>query len=197
MNMQSDNIGIIVLAAGFSRRFNGDKRKALMPDQSTVLDTTLRNIPLAISKRILVLRPGDEALAKKYQHQWNIVIAENSEQGMGESLCAGIRAVSNWQGCLLALGDMPFIEPATYLMVQSSLKMHAIVQPKYKEQRGHPVGFQESLFPELKKLSGDKGARSIVKAHAEHIYELTCNDQGIVRDIDRPSDLTAGIKQLR
>lgn len=190
MNIHSNSIGIIVLAAGFSRRFNGDKRKALMPDQSTVLDTTLQNIPLAISKRILVLRSGDEALAKKYEQQWQIVIAEHSGLGMGESLCAGIRAVSNWQGCLLALGDMPFIEPATYLAVQSSLTSHAIVQPIYKEQRGHPVGFQEGFFSELKKLSGDKGARSVVKAHAQQVYELSCSDQGVIRDIDFPSDLT-------
>jgi molybdenum cofactor cytidylyltransferase len=184
-----ENIGIIVLAAGYSRRFEGDKRKARLNDQRTVLESTLLSVPSTISRRILVLHPGDEEFAQGF-HQWQTVIADKAANGMGDSLAAGIRATIDWQGALIALGDMPYIEPATFNAVAESLRTHSIVIPVYTAVRGHPVGFQKQHFDKLAALSGDTGARTILKNHAGEVFELQCLDRGVIRDIDKPADIT-------
>jgi len=57
----NNKIGIIVLAAGYSRRFNADKRQARLHSGEMLLDATLSKIPDIFYQRVLVMHPGDEA----------------------------------------------------------------------------------------------------------------------------------------
>jgi molybdenum cofactor cytidylyltransferase len=50
-------VGVLLLAAGVSRRFGSDKRAAVMPNGKTVLETTLENIKRAACPSSFVLRP--------------------------------------------------------------------------------------------------------------------------------------------
>lgn len=163
-----------------------------MPNGQTVLDNTLSNIPASLTQRILVLQPGNEQLASRYQQQWQIVYAQQAEHGMGESLASGIRAAQRLpklQGILVALGDMPFIQTATFMQVAYALQPDNIVIPHYQEKRGHPVGFGRDYFPALSQLKGDQGAQALLKQHPQHCHILDVNDAGILKDIDRPKDL--------
>lgn len=184
------DIGIIVLAAGQSRRFGSDdKRLAEMPDGAPLLDNTLNSIPDSLKGRILVLQPGDEHLASRYQDKWHAVYAQRAEQGMGESLAAGINAASDWQGALIALGDMPFIRADTYSLIQQQLQPDSIVLPRFQEKRGHPVGFGREFFPALSRIEGDQGAQSLLQQYLQHCHYLDVDDPGILQDIDTPEAL--------
>jgi molybdenum cofactor cytidylyltransferase len=93
-------------------------------------------------------------------------------------------------GWLIALGDMPFIRPQTYLQVAEELIGGALlVAPTYAGQRGHPVGFSGTLGPELCRLSGDRGAQSLLRRYRKELKLFSCRDPGIVYDIDVPGDL--------
>tara|TARA_R100001143_G_C3360249_1_gene134996 strand:- start:7339 stop:7923 length:585 start_codon:yes stop_codon:yes gene_type:complete len=187
-----ERIGIIVLAAGYSKRFAGDKRQAVLHAGQSVLDTSLSRIPDTYSRRILVLHPGDEKLAEKYSSQWSICIAEAAQQGLGHSLAAAIKQAENWQAAVIALADMPYVQTETYRLIQRSLLDHSLVRPYCQGRPGNPVGIGAEYFTQLEGLSGDSGARKILQQNAASLFRLDCSDWGITQDIDTRSALPSG-----
>src|SRR5690606_30831805 len=106
-------------------------------------------------------------------------------------LAAGVRAAPEAAGWIVALGDMPFIETNSHQAVATHLQAGAsLVATQYRGQRGHPVGFSNRWFAGLSALTGDQGARTILAQHSHHVFLCTVEDPGVLRDIDRPVDLT-------
>lgn len=183
-------IGIIVLAAGSSRRFGADKRLASFDPQTSLLEKTLTTIPDTFTRKILVLRKDDIALAEQFSKAWEICLAEAPESGMANSLASAIARAGSWEGAVIALGDMPYIASQTYIQIQHALSQSNIVIPVFEGQRGNPVGFRKQYFAEIRKLQGDKGAKPLLEKYLEQCVELETDDSGILKDIDRPEMLT-------
>ena len=64
-----------------------------------------------------------------------------------------------------------------------------IVATQFDGKRGHPVGFSRKYGALLAALGGDEGARSIVAARPSALRLVDVDDPGVLRDVDRPSDL--------
>jgi molybdenum cofactor cytidylyltransferase len=188
MTRASAGIGCIVLAAGAGTRFGSDKRLAQL-NGVILLEHTLANIAPAFHKRVLVLRPGDEALGIRHAAGWQIVLAANAGKGMGHSLAAAMALTGDWDGAVVALADMPFVQTATYEAVRALLSTDNLVVPYYRDQRGNPVGIGKRFFPELARLQGDQGARLLLQQHATAVVRVDVEDEGILRDIDTPAAL--------
>ncbi|HWJ95502.1 MAG TPA: NTP transferase domain-containing protein, partial [Telluria sp.] len=89
---------------------------------------------------------------------------------------------------VVALGDMPFVAPATISALADALSGGAgIAAPVADARRGNPVGFGPQHLDALLALEGDQGARGIVKGHP--VTEVAVDDPGIHRDVDTPDDL--------
>ena len=110
---------------------------------------------------------------------------------MGASLACAIEAAGEAAGYMIALADMPFIRASTLAAVRDSLLngIH-LVAPFFRARRGHPVGISGRFRPELLAASGDEGAKKLLEAHAAELIKIPVGDPGVIRDIDRPSDLT-------
>jgi len=188
--LMSSIVGIL-LAAGASRRFGADKLAQRLPNGDLVAARACRNLLAGTDRVLAVVRPGSEELTALLQAEGaEVRICADAEQGMGESLAFGIRACPNAKGWLIALADMPWIEPATILKIADALHSGAtIAAPCWQGRRGHPVGFSHILGPELAVLSGDKGAKTVLQAHLEQLCIVDCDDEGVLRDIDKPEDL--------
>ena len=186
----------ILLAAGFSRRF-GASNKLLQPiaDGRPIALASAQNLIQAMPTSIAVVRPENTILATMLQQAGlTVFTCKEGEQEMAASLAAAISLSANFDaanhGFVIALADMPYIQPATIRLVANSLNdSQSIVIPTYHGQRGHPVAFAALYRSELETLQGDEGARSIVKRHANAVHLLPCEDAGIVTDIDTPEDL--------
>jgi molybdenum cofactor cytidylyltransferase len=59
-------------------------------------------------------------------------------------------------------------------------------------QRGHPVGFSAACYAMLAALTGDKGSKAVVAAHADSLARIEVDDAGILRDVDTLADLKQG-----
>lgn len=189
----------ILLAAGYGRRFQaqqpqGNKLLAPLANHLSVAATSLHNLRQAVDHVIVVIRPDSTELHKQLaQPNCTIVESELAHTGMGASLADAARAAlqhyapSPAATVLVSLADMPCIPRQCFQQVQHALQTHPIVAPLYQGQRGHPVGFQWHLLPELATLSGDEGARSLLQRHG--IQLLPCDDAGVCFDIDEPDDL--------
>jgi CTP:molybdopterin cytidylyltransferase MocA len=58
-----------------------------------------------------------------------------------------------------------------------------------KSPQGHPIGIHSSLFGQVRKSGGDKGAKWLLKANANIVDNIPVSDAGIFMDIDQPKDL--------
>jgi len=183
----------ILLAAGASRRFGSDKLTHSLPDGDVVAVRACRNLLAGTDSVLAVVRPGSERLAALLQAEGaDVLICADADQGMSASLVSGIRARPEAAGWLIALGDMPWIAPATIRKVANALRMGAaIAAPRWQGRRGHPVGFAHVLGPKLAALSGDEGAKAVINAYLEQLQLIDCDDPGVLRDIDRPEDLNS------
>jgi molybdenum cofactor cytidylyltransferase len=181
----------ILLAAGASRRFGADKLTQLLPDGDLVAVRACRNLLAGTDRVLAVVRPGSEELTALLQAEGaEVRICADAGQGMGASLVSGIRACPEAAGWLIALADMPWIEPATIRKVAEALRSGAAISaPCCQGRRGHPVGFSKILGPELTALSGDEGAKALIQTHLDQLRLVDCDDAGALRDIDKPEDL--------
>ena len=178
--------GVLLLAAGRSSRFGSDKRQVMINGEPMLLKT-LANIRASGLPVLVCVQPNDTFVAGlEGQH----LCCNNASQGMGATLAEGVSKLpNNWTSVLIALADMPYIKSSTYKAMAASLRANEIVVPVHKGQRGHPVGFVRKYFSQLMNLTGDIGAKNLVQANAHSVFDLLCNDTGILLDVDKPADI--------
>lgn len=191
----SRNVGIIITAAGFARRFreaggNGNKLDARL-NNCSVFAQTLNNACATHLAVHVVTRPENTHI-QDLCHAQQVPVTLIDSTGLGESIAAGVRANSDWHGWLIHLADMPFVPPDVFLQVADALKNYPLVRPRVGSLPGHPVGFDNTGFDKLCGLTGDNGARELLKGEAVHFIEIDDGDSQ--RDIDLPSQLVQGRK---
>lgn len=181
----------VLLAAGKGTRFGGDKLLATLADGTPVGVMAARNLAAALPEVLAVVRPEDTRLAELLRGVGIAVeLCPTAWQGMGSSLAHAVRARSDADGWIVALADMPKVRPETIRAVAQALAAGApIAAPRYRGERGHPVGFSAAYGPRLAALAGDAGAREIVRAEVSRVVLLDVDDEGIVADIDTVRDL--------
>lgn len=181
----------ILLAAGFSRRFGRTKLLEPLPDGIPVCIAAARVLRKQVPNVVAVIRKDDDLLRAAFE-EMSLQVIENphADQGMGTSLAAGINATADSAGWLIALADMPWIDPATIGMLAERLQQGAsMVAPVYQGHRGHPVGFAQHWRQQLRTLSGDRGAKGLIEQHANELILLDTQDPGVIKDVDFPEDL--------
>lgn len=181
----------ILLAAGSGSRFGGGKLLASLADGVLVGVQSLRTLASVAAEVIVVTRPEDDALRAALRDEGaRIEICPRAADGMGSSLAYGIRASFDADAWIVALGDMPRIRAATIRAVAAALGDGAIIAaPTYRGERGHPVGFAGVLREALSGLSGDAGARDILRSERGRLTLIECDDPGILADVDTQADL--------
>ncbi len=187
----------ILLAAGRGRRFDpsGVQNKLMQTLSSgdVVSVTAATNMLSVLPRVVAVVRYGVEALAAQLQQRGcEVTVCADADQGMGASLVHALRHMENQvlpaRAWIIALADMPYVQPATIAALVAAIDAGAdIAVPVYQGQRGNPVAFGRRHLPQLLTLGGDEGARQILKTWP--LVEVEVDDAGIRRDIDTISDL--------
>jgi molybdenum cofactor cytidylyltransferase len=181
----------ILLAAGSARRFGAPKLLHPLHDDIPVATAAAKALIQVLPNTLAVVKPGDHALIEIFT-ELGLHIVENplADEGMGTSLAAGINATTRADGWLIALADMPWIQPTTISALADRIENGAsMVAPVYAGQRGHPVGFSSHWLPSLRDLCGDKGARDLIAENLDALELLTTEDAGVLRDIVYPHDI--------
>ena len=183
----------LLLAAGAGLRFGGPKLLQPLEDGTPVGLAAARNLRQALGEVLAVLRSGERELAAMLSAEPGVrtLACPMAELGMGHSLACGVQASPGADGWVIALGDMPWLLPATIVQVARCLESGTpIAAPEYQGRRGHPVGFGRAFGPELMALGGDKGAQELLRRNPESLRRFPCDDPGCLADIDLPSELS-------
>ena len=185
--------GFLILAAGAASRFGSDKLMARLPDDRQVLPGTLSELPPGYPVHV-VCRPGHRAILELLEQKglsWSQ--NPNPDAGMATSLITGVQNTPQWQGWVICLADMPWIQQHTYRSIMDTLTTSNIVVPVIDRdghrQRGNPVAFGQDYRQALLALTGDCGARAVVRNNPEAVQEVCVKDRGILLDIDYPDDI--------
>ena len=187
--MTSGIVGIL-LAAGASSRFGGNKLLYPLDTGMAVGVAAARHLIAVIPESLAVVKPDDDALPPLLAAQGlSIVVNDRAGEGLGTSVACGVAAAPQAKGWVIGLADMPLIQTETIeLVVNRLLNRAAIVAPVYHGQRGHPVGFSERFFNELTHLQSDHGARDLLEQHIDILDLVEVGDRGILMDLDYRND---------
>lgn len=186
----------VVLAAGRGRRFAAAgggpfKQSRRFQGDRTIVEHVCGLYAECGLPVVCALHPELDELAERLAgagHQ--VVPVADADVGMGSSLAAAVAAAPSQSGWLIALADMPRIHPQTIRAVADVLVAGAaLCAPRHEGRRGHPVGFSRGFGPELRGLSGDEGARSILKANDDRLQCIDVDDPGVLFDINVPGEL--------
>lgn len=185
------NVAAILLAAGSASRFGSNKLLHRLAHGVPIAVQSARHLKKEIEQVVAVVRPGSDELQKAFSSEGvKSIVCEHADDGMGASLACAVRAMQKVDAYLVALADMPFIRPSSIEAVRDALIGGApLVAPYFHSRRGHPVGISGQFRSELEALSGDEGAKKLLARHADKLVKIPVGDPGVIRDIDKPSDL--------
>lgn len=164
---------------------------APLPDGRPMILHAAQSLVPAVDEVVCVIRSDDHALQYVCEAEGlTVVHCPDAHQGMSASLKAGILARPNAQGWLIALGDMPLIKTTTcQQVVRTFQEQNKIVVPSYQGKRGHPVAFPNQYREALLVLTGDRGAKSVLRQYADEVVELVVEDAGVCWDVDTKDEL--------
>jgi molybdenum cofactor cytidylyltransferase len=168
---------IIVLAAGFSRRFGSPKQLHLVDGEPLVRRAA--RIAREAGNTIVVIPPNAQAIRDALQNV-DVTIVENADaaEGMASSIRAGVRACEG--NVLITLCDQPNIT-ADHLRALATTDA-PIAATAYANTLGVPAFFSLRFRNDLLALRGDSGAKAIVESHRNEIAVIKL--ESAAEDID-------------
>lgn len=184
----------IVLAAGRSSRMGANKLLESVNDKPMVRAAVEAAVHGNLAPVIVVTGFEPNKVASMLGGL-DTVFAHNPnyEDGLSTSLAAGIAAVPEaCEAACVLLADMPGVTADHVKRLVAAFDpgaKAAICVPTYRGQRGNPVLFARDFFPAMQSLSGDVGARSIIKENAAVVREVEMPDAGVLADVDTPDAL--------
>jgi molybdenum cofactor cytidylyltransferase len=191
----------IVLAAGASRRLG--RPKQLLPlGGRPLLDWVLQAMrDAAFDRVVLVLGHEAEAMRRALDLSGiDVVVNKSYADGMSTSMRAGLGALGpEVAGAVVAMGDQPFIDKnliAALLAerVRTGLPMVAV---DYGDYRGPPVYLDRTVWPAAEALSGDQGARALLKNNPERVATVRVAGPGVSLDVDTEAAYAEALGRLQ
>lgn len=191
---------IVVLAAGMSSRLGTPKQLIEYNGKSLLLHTL--NVALEANVRpvVVVIGAHSESIKKEIgSMELNKIENEQWEEGIASSIRRGIASVQEIDvqvdGIIFMVCDQPYVSTSLLnglLSAQRETGM-PIVASSYEKNLGTPALFHKMFFTELMGLTGDSGAKKLMKLH-NNLVTTVLFPKGNV-DIDTKADYEALLKK--
>ena len=193
MKYNIEQCGIIILAAGESKRL-GSPKQLLSFDGSTLLARVAKTACESMTYPVIAVLG---AHAEKIRPTLNIpgitvVNNEDWQEGMASSIRKGLTSMMELypqvDGILILVCDQPYLNPDLIKVLIDAQRDAGLpaAAASYSGKLGTPALFHKSLFSVLMLLSGDTGARKMLERMRENVVEVDF-EMGDV-DIDTQAD---------
>ncbi len=193
----------IILAAGASRRMGSvNKLLALIAGKPLVRHAVESFVATSLSPIIVVVGYESDKIAAALERlPVQLVFNPDHATGQGSSVGVGVEALdNNVTDAMIGLGDMPLL-PSKLLdsLIHTHIghEGHAcnITIPVFEGQRGNPVLWGKTFFPELITLVGDRGGRQLLNDHKAAQHLIACDHSSVLRDVDTVDALAAIVSE--
>lgn len=183
-------VAAIVLAAGVGRRFGATKQLAELYGRHLV--TYPVGVAVASGCSPVVVVVGHDAARVRRTLDATppvrVVVNERYLEGQATSLRTGLEALPpHAEAVVVLLGDQPHVHASAVRSCIRAWRSGAVVaRATYEDGAGHPIVFDRSVWPRLRDLPGDAGARTILpELDVEPVEVIGC----MPLDVDVPEHL--------
>src|SRR5438270_8118279 len=187
----------VVTAAGSGERLGGKRLRAPI-DGEPLLDHTIDALLDGGVAEVIVVVGRDARV--ELERDVNAMLdprvraVENPDpsRGMFSSIQEGV-AQAQGDAILVMPGDMPFVSPDTVRAVIAAYEQKpAIISPRYRGKRGHPVALPAALRDEIRAADARATLHDVIHAHTDMRVDVDVLDPGVIRDVDKQQDLEGG-----
>jgi molybdenum cofactor cytidylyltransferase len=201
MTSKRKKTAIILLAAGNSSRLGRPKQLLKWQSGLTLLE---HMVTVALQTQcqpvVVVLGSHFELLHQLIENQQVCVVKnETPESGIGSSIAVGFTHLQNHfpevDSAVILLCDQPLVNARTLeqLIHEHKQSEKSIIVSKYGEGNiGPPVLFDKKHFKDLSKLTGDQGAKALIRSFPKEIGYVKFQEGYI--DVDTEEDWASFVK---
>ncbi len=176
-----------MLAAGLGTRYEGETPKLLAPFRGRPLVSWALDAAVAAELDDVYCITGAVDLTDVVPD--GVVIVENHAYAEGQATslrtATAVAASDGHDAIVVGLGDMPLVPASAWRTVADT--EGDLVTATFSGRRSPPVKVAEELWS-LLPLSGDEGARSLMRMRPDVVVEVACEGEAI--DIDTRGDLS-------
>ncbi|NGP16429.1 nucleotidyltransferase family protein [Devosia aurantiaca] len=188
--VEPDQGAVVVLAAGLSRRFGADDKLLADLDGQPLVQHCAETLSrLDFAHHIAVCQDNSPLTTLFADRGFSVLINPDSAQGQASSLALGVAEAAKRDAnfVLICLADMPFIT-AEHLLHLVDVLDHtpngvAASAAHPDAPPTPPAIFAAQHFPELMALTGDQGARHLLRQ-----AQIVISGEGELADFDTPAD---------
>ncbi|WP_149789171.1 nucleotidyltransferase family protein [Lutimaribacter pacificus] len=178
---------ILILAAGRSSRMGGADKMQESVDGAPLL-AVMAARALATGLPVWVTVPAlSHPRARVLPKGVTPVPVADADEGMAASIRAGVAALPGDVAAVMILpADLPDLSTQDLRLMADTYRGGILRATAQDGTPGHPVIFPRTLFAELQRLSGDEGARGVLRAHAGILHLLALPAAHATTDLDTP-----------
>lgn len=184
------NVGFILLAAGNSCRFGGNKLLYEIDGKSMyryVVDEIQKIEGQSIFYKKIVVSQYSEILEDLEQKGYLPIWNRESKNGISRSIQLGIDAAREADAWCFMVADQPYIKGETIQRLveewkKSNKKIGCV---SFRGRSGNPVVFAKEFYEEFMHLTGDTGGKIILKKHLDDVFFMEVLNEQELEDIDR------------
>jgi len=190
----------VVLAAGMSTRFSGNKLLYKWWGKPIIKHTVENILNSSIDQVVVVTGHMHREISSTLEDlgsSIDITYNPDYRSGMSTSVKHGVKYIvekygRNVEAIVFTPGDCAWIPSIIYDLVITYFYENKplIVVASYHKRRGHPILFNSRLIPELLNISEEtRGLKYVVKKYWWGLREYEVNHPGVLLDIDTYNDL--------
>ena len=175
----------VILAAGASSRFSGNKLLAMLGGRP-LIRWVVEAVNSALGETYIVVGHMAEEVKKAAGRIDGVIHNPWWRLGLSTSIKAAIITLADSSCIVFVLGDMPAVRPDTIRLVAQCNR--GLKAPLYKGRRGNPVACcRDVYYTALTTLRDEEGLRKLVdKVYTEYV---NVDDPGVLIDVDTPDVL--------
>ena len=185
-------INLILLAAGNSDRFKGNKLLTTVNDKPMYMNVVEKTLKLKFKvNKIILVTQYEEIKEALVEQPIQIIMNKNSELGIAHSIKLGISDNIEADAYMFMVCDQPFIllESMEKLIDRFMKSNKGMACVQYEGKLGNPTIFSRKYTKELLSLNGDVGGKSIIKKHLDDLEKVEISHKVELMDIDTREEL--------
>lgn len=183
----------VILAAGQARRMGQAKQLLPLGGKPMVWHVAKMACQVGFEKVILITGAYEAAVSQALQDlPLQIIYNENWGEGQSTSVKKAVQSISaTAEAVMFLLADQPLVDVG---VITEIIRVYregngSIIIPRVVNQPGNPVLFDLGVWrTALLALSGEEGARQIIRKNQVAVHYVELLDRQIFLDVDTPSE---------
>ena len=195
-------ISAILLAAGQSKRMNGENKLIKEIDGIPLIKHAIKNIlGSAVDELVIVVGHEKEIIENTIDKNKKIKFVYNNDfnSGIASSIKIGLSNISDKsKSFFISLGDMPNVNQNIYnKLIKAKNNYNNKLEPENKKEiiiptcdgkDGNPILFSIFMKNNIMTISGDRGAKEVIEKNQDKVLKIPFVGNGIILDFDTQDD---------